>query len=230
MVKLIHLLFLKAKAEASKADNPNWKQAMSGPFADEFWKAAVKEYHTLEGMDAWEIVDQPLCAKILDIIQAYKIERFSYGLIKGFKGCICARGGQQEKGVDFFETCAPVVQWTTICLKLILGVLLGLKSKQGDVTAAFLYALLPNEHINCEMPSDFRIPGKVLKLKKTLYGHRQSPCAFWKYLVEKMEICGMVQLKLDPCLFVREKVICIFYVDDLIFWARNQKDIHHIAM
>jgi hypothetical protein len=36
LVKLVHLLFLKAKAEASKADNPNWKQAMNGPFADEF--------------------------------------------------------------------------------------------------------------------------------------------------------------------------------------------------
>jgi hypothetical protein len=52
LVKLVHLLFLKAKAEASKADNPNWKQAMSGPFADEFWKAAMKEYRTLEEMNA----------------------------------------------------------------------------------------------------------------------------------------------------------------------------------
>jgi hypothetical protein len=68
-------------------------------------------------------------------------KRFPDGLIKGFKGRICARGDQQEE-VDFFETCAPVVQWTTICLMLILEVLLGLKSKQGDVTAAFLHELL----------------------------------------------------------------------------------------
>jgi hypothetical protein len=34
-VELVHLLFLKAKAK-SNADNPNCKQAMSGPFADEF--------------------------------------------------------------------------------------------------------------------------------------------------------------------------------------------------
>ncbi len=74
LVKLVHPLFLKAKAEASKVDNPNWKQAMSGPFAEEFWKAAMKEYPMLEGMDAWEIVDQPLCAKILDIIWAFKIK------------------------------------------------------------------------------------------------------------------------------------------------------------
>jgi hypothetical protein len=88
--KLVHPFFLKAKAEARKADNPNWKQTMSGPFADEFWKAAVKEYHMLEGMDAWEIVDQPLHAKILDIIWAFKIKQFQDGLIKGFKWCICA--------------------------------------------------------------------------------------------------------------------------------------------
>jgi hypothetical protein len=114
---------------------------------------------------------------------------------------------------------------------LILEVLLGLKSKQGDVTAIFLHALLgPNEHTYCEMPLGFRIPGKVLKLKKTLYGLHQSHRAFWKYLVEKMAICGMVQSNLYPCLFVGEEVICISYVDDLIFWAHNERDIHHIAM
>jgi hypothetical protein len=110
---------------------------------------------------------------------------------------------------------------------LVLEVLLGLKSKQGDVTATFLHELLGlNKHIYCEMPLGFRIP----KLKKTLYGLCQSPRAFWKYLVEKMAICGMVQSKLDPCLFVGEKVIGISYVDDLIFWACYEKDIHHIAM
>ena len=50
-------LFLKAKAEASKHDNPSWKQAMSGQFANQFWKAAMKEFHILERMGAWEVVD-----------------------------------------------------------------------------------------------------------------------------------------------------------------------------
>ncbi len=76
LLKLVHPLFLKAKAEASKVDNSNWKQAMSGPFAKEFWKAAVKEYRTLEGMDTWESADQPLHAKILDNIWAFKLSDF----------------------------------------------------------------------------------------------------------------------------------------------------------
>ena len=46
----------------------------------------------------------------------------------------------QLEGIDFFETYAPVVQWTTIRLMFILEILLGLKSKQGDVLATFLHA------------------------------------------------------------------------------------------
>ena len=40
----------------------------------------------------------------------------------------------------------------------------------------------------------------------------------------------MHQSKFDPCLFVGEKVMCIVYVDDLIFWARDEDDIHDLAM
>ncbi len=34
-VTAVNPFFLKAKSEASKEDNPNWHQAMNGPFADE---------------------------------------------------------------------------------------------------------------------------------------------------------------------------------------------------
>ncbi len=30
---------------------------MNGPFADEYWKVTEKEFDTLEGMDAWDIVE-----------------------------------------------------------------------------------------------------------------------------------------------------------------------------
>ncbi len=52
-----HLFFLKAKSESSKEDNPYWHQAMSGPFRDDYLKAAEKETSTLEGMSAWDVVE-----------------------------------------------------------------------------------------------------------------------------------------------------------------------------
>ena len=60
-----------------------------------------------------------------------------------------------------FKTYAPVVQWTTVILMLILEVLLGLKSKQGDITAAFLHADLgKDEKVFVEMPRGFEVKGK----------------------------------------------------------------------
>ena len=96
--------------------------------------------------------------------------------------------------------------------------------------AAFVHAdVEEGENIYVEMPRGFRKQGKVLKLKKTLYGLRQSPRAFWLYLTEKMNLCGMEQSTLDPCLFIGKKVICICYVDDLIFWAMDEADIDTLA-
>ena len=67
------------------------------------------------------------------------------------------------EGIDFFETYALVVQWTTVRLMLILEILLQLKSKQGDVTAAFLHADFDdNENVYAEMPLGFQQKGKVL--------------------------------------------------------------------
>jgi hypothetical protein len=70
---------------------------------------------------------------------------------------------------------------------------------------------------------------KVLKLNQTLYGLLQSPCAFWLYLTEMLERCGLKQFKLDPCLFIGIPVICIVYVDDLLFWSPKEEYIYEFG-
>ncbi len=88
-------------------------------------------------------------------------------MVKKFKAQFCASGGQQLEGIDFFETLAPVVQWTMVQLILILEILLQLKSKQEDVTATFLHSKLGEYgKLYVKMPIGFRKQGKVLKLKR----------------------------------------------------------------
>jgi hypothetical protein len=167
---------------------------------------------------------------------AFKCKRNPDGLIKKFKPRYCAPGDQQLEGIDLFETYAPVVQWTTIRLMFILEILLGLKSMQGDVTCAFLHAdLEENKTVYVDMSMGFTQYGKngkkkCLKLKKTLYGLRQSPRAFWKYITVKLEQCDLKQSKFDPCLFIGTDVISVVYVDDLIFWSKEVPQINGVAM
>ena len=69
----VHSLFLKAKSAASKEDNPNWWQAMTSEFADDYWKAAVTDIETLENMNAWDVVDRPVDKNVLDGTWAFKV-------------------------------------------------------------------------------------------------------------------------------------------------------------
>ena len=78
---------------------------------------------------------------------------------------------------------------------------LGLATKQVDYMAAFIHAdinLPPNfdkiskeeqqhQGVYVEMPRGFAKPGHILKLKKCLYGLRQSPRNFFKLLKDKLE-------------------------------------------
>ena len=64
---------------------------------------------------------------------------------------------------------------------------------------------------------------KVLKLNCCLCGLKNSPRAFWKFMVGKLEFCGLKQIKLDPCLFIGDTVIAVMYVDDILMWYTEDK-------
>ena len=51
---------------------------------------------------------------VLPSTWAFKIKHFPEGSVKMFKAHFCAHGDRQKEGIDFFETWAPVVQWSAI--------------------------------------------------------------------------------------------------------------------
>ena len=64
------------------------------------------------------------------------------------------RGDKQVHGIDYFDSYATVVQWTTICLTLILAMLWNWETVQTDYTNAFALLTLGQE-IYMDMPHDF---------------------------------------------------------------------------
>jgi hypothetical protein len=230
----IHPFFLSAKTGISAEDNPNWGEAMSGPEAEKYWEAAKIEIATLEGMKAWDVVDKssvPKGKRILPSLWVFKRKRNPDGTVRKYKGRLTVRGDHQIAGVDFTETWAPVCAWSTVRLLFNLQCCLGLKSVSADVECAFLNAPLDEgEEVYVQMPQGFQQEGKCLKLRQSLYGLRQSPRNFWKYLTKVMQDCGMEQSDHDPCLFIGEKVIAVAYVDDILFWSRDENDITELMV
>ena len=106
---------LAAQSSATKynEDNPTWDTATIGPFQAEFWQAMHVELNTLiNEFKCWDLVERLPEMNVLPRTWAFKIKRFPDFTVKKFKARFCARSDQQKEGIDFFETWAPVVQWS----------------------------------------------------------------------------------------------------------------------
>jgi len=213
---------LALQMKASTEDNPTWDQAMHGHDADGYWIAMKKEISSLEKLKAWEIVDRPKDKLVIGSTWAFRRKLYPDGSIRKLKARICCRG-DQEPDSSVFDTYAPVVSWTTVRLLYILTLKLGLTTKQVDYTNAFVQADIHDEEVYVCMPRGFTLEGKVMKLKKSLYGLRESPKNFFEHLKSKLTENGFEQSDQDPCLFKSEKVICLVYVDDCLFFSAKEE-------
>jgi len=232
-----HPLALMMKPPA--ADTPRWKEAMHGPLREGFLKAMEVEHQTLVKMKVWEVVDQKPWMTVIPGIWAFRIKRFPDGLIKKLKARFCAQGQHQVDGANVFETYSPVVNWTTVRLMFILSLLLDLETKQVDYRAAFVQSEIDKHPdwdkmseadrlksgVYLEMTARYKQHGKVLKLKKSIYGLRQSPRNWFNHHKQALENCGFVASAHDPCLFISDDVIAISFVDDCLFFAPDASSI-----
>jgi hypothetical protein len=117
------ILAARTKTSKYNEDNPSFDTATSGPFQAEFWQAMRVALNTLENeFDCWELVPDPRDdventeeeKNVLPSTWAFKIKPYPDGRVKKFKARFCARGKKQKEGIDYFETWAPVVQWSTV--------------------------------------------------------------------------------------------------------------------
>ena len=163
-------------------------------------------------------------ANILMSTWALKKKRYPDGALKTFKARLCVRGDQQIDGLDVFETFAPVVDWITVRLLLILSMVLQLATQQVDYTNAFCQAPL-DQMVFVELPAEFESANKVLLLQKSVYGLRQSPLNFYKHLRQGLESRGFTKSDHDDCLFTSGETIALFWVDDCIFYSKKPSTI-----
>ena len=214
---------------ANQEDNPTFKEAMVGPDAAGFIQAMEIEVRTLDALNAYSLVPRPSNHKVISGVWAFKRKRYPSGLVRKLKARYCARGFEQQKGIDYFETFAPVVMWITVRLLLIMSILMDLETKQIDYTAAFIHAPIDCVvHVEC--PKGFEAPGMVWKLHKSLYGLAQSPRNFFIHTKKQLtKRLGFTQSIADPCLFISADVICLIYVDDALLFYKDKDAVKRLT-
>ena len=130
---------------------------------------------------------------------------------------------ERYNGIDYQETFALVAQINSICVLLSLATNFNQPLHQLDVKNAFLNGELEEEVFMSLPPGFEEIFGqdKVCKLRKSLYGLKQSPRTWFECFGKAVKSYGYHHSQADYTMFYKHSkkgkiAILIVYVDDII--------------
>jgi hypothetical protein len=205
----------------------NFNEALSSKYSEEWKNAANAEYESLITSDTWELVKLPEGRNSIGSKWVFKVKHKGDGTIERFKARLVAQGYTQQYGIDYEETFAPVARLASIRTLLAYAVSNDFLIHQMDVVTAFLNGNL-EEEIYMDQPEGFKVPGKenlVCRLKKSLYGLKQSPRCWNKVFHNYMMTIEYLQSCADSCIYIKHSVdetcIVAVYVDDLILITKT---------
>lgn len=177
------------------------EEALEGPDKKQ-WKLAMKrEYEALKKNETWKWVPEPTDKKILTAKWIFKKKSNEVGNEK-FKARLVVRGCAQKSGIDYNDTYSPVVKYSTLRYLLSLAAKEDFEISHMDVTTAYLNGNL-EEDIYVRPPEEIKEhdnPGGVWKLKKAMYGLKQSGRAWNKRFDDVLKQHGLEKSKFDPCI------------------------------
>ena len=192
----------------------SYQDALKSSEKEKWCEAMNTEYQSLLDHDVFEVVDSSN-RKLVTSKWHYDIKLKPDNSVERFKARLVARGFSQKYGVDYTETYAPVVDRQTVRLLLSLASKWGWNVSHLDIQTAFLNGVL-EEEVFLDPPAPYKEPDKCWRLKKSLYGLKQSPLAWNNVLSSKLISFGLTQSLVEPCVFYSSKMYVIIYVDDIL--------------
>lgn len=210
-------------------DEMTYADAISSPEKQHWLEAMAEELQSFEDNQVWEIVDAPDSASVVQCKWVFR-KKFDCDNNVRYRARLVAKGFTQKAGVDYQETFSPVIRHSTLRLLFALSVKLDMDITHLDVTTAFLNGYL-KESIYMRLPEGFHVKNsnKVLKLRKAVYGLKQSSLAWYERVEETLCSLGFNKSKLEPCVFIKNhsdnlKTIVGVYVDDFIIFSNNKPE------
>ncbi|KAE8691239.1 hypothetical protein F3Y22_tig00110890pilonHSYRG00161 [Hibiscus syriacus] len=190
----------------SSDDPVTFHDAVTSQENDKWMAAMVEEMESLNHNRTWELVPLPEGKKPIGCKWVYKK-----------KPAVTEKEG--EKHTSIRAVLALVASWD-------------LHLEQMDVKTAFLHGDL-EEQIYMRQPEGFTQPGNehlVCRLKKSLYGLKQSPRQWYKRFDSYMIKIGYNRCEYDCCVYVKSLddgsfIFLLLYVDDMLIAAKNMDDV-----
>ncbi|GJT32758.1 retrovirus-related pol polyprotein from transposon TNT 1-94 [Tanacetum coccineum] len=161
-----------------------------GPLYEEYYMPRTFEVSNTSAANTLDVKDTPSPSSIIvedsDATKITcnqdKIALEKQNTIIQNKSCLIAKGYNQQEGIDFEESFAPVARLEVVRMFMAYTAHKNFTTYQVDVKTTFLNGPLKKE-VFVSQPEGFvdpNFPNHVNRLKKAMYGLKQSPRA-WNY-------------------------------------------------
>ncbi|GKB84325.1 retrovirus-related pol polyprotein from transposon TNT 1-94 [Tanacetum coccineum] len=158
---------------------------------DESWIVAMQEeLNQFVANDVWELVPQPRNMTIIGTKWVFRNKLDENGIVSRNKARLVAQGYNQQEGIDYDETYAPVARLESIRILLAYACALDFKLFQMDVKSAFLNGFI-NEEFEISMMGELNFfLGLQIKQMEDGIFFNQS-----KYIKEMLKKFGLEESK-----------------------------------
>jgi len=117
----------------------NFKEAI---IDDHLIVALQEELNQFERNDVWELVEKPSNYPIIGTKWVFRNKLDGNGIVIRNKARLVAKGYNQEEGIDYEETFAPVARLEAIRMLLAYASIMNFKLYQMNVKSVFLNGLI----------------------------------------------------------------------------------------
>ncbi|KAH9398166.1 hypothetical protein TYRP_019174 [Tyrophagus putrescentiae] len=221
--------YVCGKTEESRLEPQSYSEAIASDDAEDWVEAMANEWSSFGEHQTGDIVDVPPGKKVVKGKWIFKSKIDPESRKSKKKARYVACGYSQVAGIDYEETFSPVVNFDTVRVALTVAAARHYSVRQFDVKTAYLHAEL-KETVFMELPEGFRIPGKVLKLNKAVYGLKQS-ARCWNEHIQKIFVNNqLTQSTNDQCFYYNnsKELYVLLYVDDLLIMSKDKRDADEI--
>jgi hypothetical protein len=205
------------------------EDALSSPQSTEWQEAIASELHSMEEHGVWELVPRPRDANIVGCRWVFKVKTNADGTVERYKARLVAQGFRQKEGIDYQEVFAPTIGHESIRCILSLAASFDMEIHHMDIKTAFLHGEL-EETVYMRQPPGFTRAGlqdHVCKLKRSIYGLKQSPRQWNKVIDRYLKEHGFKPSICEPCVYIRHRSeaklpeIITLSVDDLLLIGQS---------
>jgi hypothetical protein len=216
-----------------KLPNPGrYSEAITDPEHGADWTLAVKEELTqLQSLGTWERAKLPRGKRVLGCRWVFNVKYTPTGLIDRFKARLVAQGFGQVPGDDYLETFSPTIRAESLRLLLSIGASEDMDIRQIDVVSAY-----PRSDLHAEVymkpPEGLYCPdGYVLRLRKSLYGLKQSGREWYIEACKGLGELGFQPIFSEPSIFTTpdRRILIGLYVDDMLILSKDPSDIDRVV-